>query len=189
MVAPLFQSLVVVAWGVWLCKLLPSMLINGIISLYIHPHSPTFAETISAEIHLMPPPAFTAVISVPPGQSSSSSAEVCTALLHLSQVQGTPGSLPKRWSPRLGMPDSTLAGIEAQGQAAQPPWQRVGPPGTGGPATAPQQPTGSAFITLGGAPRPTSVKADAPRCRETRATSAPPQALVYNFAAHLCHRL
>ena len=99
---------------VGLCQLLSSMLINVIISSYIHPHSPTFAETISAEIHLMPPPAFTAVISAPPGQSSSSSAEVCTALLHLSQVQGTPGSLPKRWSPWLGMLDLTQAGIEPQ---------------------------------------------------------------------------
>ena len=33
------------------------------------------------------------------GQFSSSSAEVCTTLLHLSQVQGTPGSLHKRWCP------------------------------------------------------------------------------------------
>ena len=65
-----------------------SMLINIIISSCIHPHSPTFVETISAELHLMPPSALTAVISVPPGQSSSSSAEVCTALPHLSQVQG-----------------------------------------------------------------------------------------------------
>ena len=98
--------------GVGLCQLLPSMLINVIISSYILPHSPTFTETISDELRLMPPPAFTAVISAPPGQSSSSSAEVCTALPHLSQVQGTPGSLPKRWSPRLGMPDLTQTGIE-----------------------------------------------------------------------------
>ena len=81
--------------------------------LLIHPSTfLTFAETSSAELHLMPPSAFTAVISVPPGQSSSSFAEVCTALLHLSQIQGTAGSLPKRWSSRLGMPKLTPAGIE-----------------------------------------------------------------------------
>ena len=69
-----------------------------LICTYILPHSFAFVETISAEIHLMPPPAFTAVISVPPGQSSSSSDEVCTVLLHvhLLQIQGTPDSLPKR---------------------------------------------------------------------------------------------
>ena len=33
-------------------------------------------------------------------------------ILHLSQDQGTTGSLNKRWSPRLGMPDLILAGIE-----------------------------------------------------------------------------
>ena len=94
-----------------------------LICTYILPHSFAFVETISAEIHLMPPPAFTAVISVPPGQSSSSSDEVCTVLLqlhvHLLQIQGTPDSLPKRWSPRLGMLKLTPAGIEPEN------WQSI----------------------------------------------------------------
>ena len=82
------------------------MLRNVFISSYLHPHSPTFAETIFA---VMPSPAFTAVISVPPWQSSSSSAQVCTALLHLSQDQGL-----KRWSPWLGMAGLTLAAAGLQ---------------------------------------------------------------------------
>ena len=79
---------------VGLCLLPPSM--NPYSSKsssfsYILPHSPEFAETICAVFHLnlMPPPAFTAVISVPPGQSSSSSAEFFTVLLHLSHFKGT----------------------------------------------------------------------------------------------------
>ena len=106
--------------GVGLCQLLPSMLINVIISSYILPHSPTFTETISDELRLMPPPAFTAVISAPPGQSSSSAAEVCTALPHLSQVQGTLVLFPRdglqSWGcqirPRLGSNPGT-AGLQS----------------------------------------------------------------------------
>ena len=129
---PIVSALGSCCLGVGLCQLLPST-INVIMSSNIHPHSPTFAETISAEIHLIPPPAFTAVISVLPGQSSSSSAEVCTALPHLLQVLGTLVLFPRvglqgcgcRILPRLasnpgtaGLQSGALSSLAGQAGAA-----------------------------------------------------------------------
>ena len=72
--------------GVGLCPRLPSMLSNvssSHTSILILPH---LLRSSLLCYHLIPPPAFTAGIAVPPWQSSFSSAKVCTALLHLSQA-------------------------------------------------------------------------------------------------------
>ena len=99
--------------GVGLCQLLPSMLINVIISSYIHPHSPTFTETISDELRHADTStcfhcsylcaAWTVFLLLCRGLHSASTSVAGS---------GHPGSLPKRWSPKLGMPDSTQTGIE-----------------------------------------------------------------------------
>ena len=95
---------------------------------------------------------------------------------------------PSLGPPRLPSPRPNVGGN--RGQAAQTPpcvgWVRQGEVAA---QPHPQRPTGTAFIMLGGAPRPASVKAGACGHRETTAASAPPQVPAYNCAARLCHRL
>ena len=93
-------------FGVGLCQLLSSMLINVIISSYIQLHFTAFAEIFSAVFHLMPSPAFTTVMSY------LCAAWIVFLLLFRGQhrastyvtVSGHPWSLHKKWPPRLGMP-------------------------------------------------------------------------------------
>ena len=81
--------------------------------------------------------------------------------------------------PRLPSPCATEAG-----QLSLVRWW-VGLPGNGGRAVTPQCPMISASTTQSMVPKPTSVEAVACGHRETRATSAPPQALAYDCVACL----